>query len=486
MHVVNVASGEFQFARDLTSDRAALTAAVWSGSGKEFAVANILGKLQVIDFDNGNVRYNSGSKAYLFLRSCTDHKTLLAGTTGSVDRFDFSSMRVETEYRLSNSPVTGVSQSNNGRSLLVSTQDGIIREFEIRDPMNSRIICKSGVPLLSSAFAAEAKLIATATGAAKVGVWKVPDGKQLPQVGHTDEVQCLAFSRISPTLVTASLHEILFWDLRTGACRRRLGLGASAFAFVNDSKRIVVSESQTGKMRIVDCEQGAVVAALANKQLCVRAIAIDGDGLVVVGSDTNRLLMHSFPKEEVARYMKVDTGAVVWEKRLTAASTKAIVIDTKHRRALLCRCDGTIDFTDLETGEHTSRHRDEGGLFFGGVDYLPERQLVAVGSGDGKIRIHALTDWNQVAVLEGDVRPVTCLRFSLDGRSLISGSGTNLYPRRTSKPPQIRVWDTRTWELQKQMDAPCNVTALSVADDGTVATGHADTGIVVWNKGVLL
>jgi WD40 repeat protein len=75
------------------------------------------------------------------------------------------------------------------------------------------------------------------------------------------------------------------------------------------------------------------------------------------------------------------------------------------------------------------------------------RQL-AVGCGDGTIRIWETADWKELKVLPGRGHPVNAVTFSPDGRWLAVGDGEP-HPGQAQDPTgTVRVYETGTWKQQ--------------------------------------
>ena len=98
---------------------------------------------------------------------------------------------------------------------------------------------------------------------------------------------------------------------------------------------------------------------------------------------------------------------------------------------------------------------------------------IAVGSRPGDIIILNTITGSQSAVLSGHIKQVTCVVFSSDGTSLVSGS----YDK------AIKLWDVQTGGVVKTFFGHTNlVMSVSIsADCTTIASGSCDNTIWLWN-----
>ncbi|HIQ31312.1 MAG TPA: hypothetical protein EYH49_04010, partial [Aquifex aeolicus] len=93
---------------------------------------------------------------------------------------------------------------------------------------------------------------------------------------------------------------------------------------------------------------------------------------------------------------------------------------------------GFLIVWDVESKKEKRRIRVRGGAVYT-VHFSPKGDMVATGGFDGKVRIWSARNWKLVALLEGHKSRITRLRFSPDGRKLVSGDDRGW----------VIIWDVR-------------------------------------------
>ena len=149
-------------------------------------------------------------------------------------------------------------------------------------------------------------------------------------------------------------------------------------------------------------------------------------------------------------------------------------------RELAIGCgDGTIRLSDQESGEILSLSKGK----FAPVTCLafdPGGGLLAAGYGDSTLRVWDVTNLVEYACLkdpslqhdQAHARPVTCLAFSSDGRRLVS-SGDEV----------IKLWDVEKKRVIRQLWGHLrNVLSVAFSPDGnSVASGGKDGLVHLWD-----
>ncbi len=104
--------------------------------------------------------------------------------------------------------------------------------------------------------------------------------------------------------------------------------------------------------------------------------------------------------------------------------------------------------------------------------HSPDGELVAIGSMDLSIRLHAAADGALVARLRGHTAIVYAVDFSPDGRSLVSGGSDRT----------VRIWDVQTGQVRTTLRGhEAEVVEVAFAPDGrSVASRDRNGEIRIW------
>jgi WD40 repeat protein len=109
------------------------------------------------------------------------------------------------------------------------------------------------------------------------------------------------------------------------------------------------------------------------------------------------------------------------------------------------------------------------------IVYSPDRQLLAMGTLHGDVRLWQVADRQLVRIIKGHSNFVGALAFGPDGALLATGSADQT----------ICLWDTRTDQIRHTLQGHNHwVWSVAFSPDGkTLASGSADQTIKLWDVG---
>ena len=288
------------------------------------------------------------------------------------------------------------------------------------------------------AFSPDSSLLAVAS---TIGVW-LYDGHTGQErnllTNNSNYVSSVEFSRDGNTLASCSGNEFYLWDVSTG----NLKLTVSAhLKYLNMSKfhpngNIIATCSgyyKDGTIKLWDVSTGRLITTIIGHENGVETIAFSPDGtfLVSVGED-----------EEV------------W----------------------------SMKFWDVDTGElkTTIILEDSSNVFQPNIAFSPDGHTIAICGGwtNKTVQLWDVAATTLKTNLQGHTDSVNNIAFSLDSRTLASGSDDRT----------VILWDTATGSYKKTLIAHTDdIVSLAFSPDrNTLASASTDGTIVLWDAKNLL
>jgi WD40 repeat protein/serine/threonine protein kinase len=299
------------------------------------------------------------------------------------------------------------------------------------------------------AFRPDGARLAVADDDGWVVVWDLGTRKELKRHRpHTQPINSLVFNANGELLATASSDgTVLIWDAQTGKEIRRLeghADRANAVAFSPNGKRWATAD-QSGTVRIWDAKGGErPLHALPKHKSAVFGLAYSPDGKYLASAGGNGTLR-------------------IWD-RVNNVGIAPRVVQSLTGKA--------------------------GAVF--SVAFSPDGRFLAHGGSDATVRVWHLSSGVELMIYRGHKAPIESVRFSPNGRRLISCSpedGTvkiwdfTRHPEhstlaRTSHPEypgaaRAGIWpDVKVWDLLRGQTGPepaqtgPDIEALAFQDDG--------------------
>jgi WD40 repeat protein/beta-lactamase regulating signal transducer with metallopeptidase domain len=359
-----------------------------------------------------------------------DGKTLITGShDGTVGLWDVEKKMQVNSLAGHLPPVRSVAVSPDGKTLWTG---GALRTLKVWDlatgkerasyqPPHERL--EDASIILATVYSPDGRLMATAHENGIVYVRRAASGDILRTLtGHEDAVNCLAFSKDGKTLFSGSSDKtVRLWDVDSGKERAKLTKHTSwvyALAVSPDGKTLA-SGGYDKTVRLWDLSTLEEKAVLTGHKAAVRALAFAPGGKVLASGSADHTIK-------------------LWSA------------ETHFEKATLTGHEGTV-----------------GTLMFSAEG------LLASGSEDNTVRL-----WDAAgtakAVLKGHNNKVTAVRFSPQGRYLVT----------VGMDATLRLWDVTTPQptpLQNFRGHDDAITSLAWTPDGRfLATAGYDRSVKLW------
>ncbi len=282
--------------------------------------------------------------------------------------------------------------------------------------------------------------------------------------GHSDRVNCAAYSPDGRRLVTGSFDNTArIWDAGTGVQLAVLS-GHSDYvisaAWSPDGKHIVTA-SQDKTVRIWDAATGIQRAVLSGHGDVVASAQYSPDGKHIVTASVDK----------TARIWDAGTGA-----QLAVLSGHGNIVTSASyspdgKRILTASYDKTARIWDAATGAQLvvlSGHGDSVEC----AAYSPDGKRIVTASDDKTVRIWDAARGTQLSLLTGHADAVTCAAWSPDGSRIVSASLD-----RTA-----RIWDAATGAQLGSLSGYSDVFSAAYSPDGRrIVTVAQDKAARIWD-----
>jgi WD40 repeat protein len=399
--------------------------------------------------------------------------------------------------------------SKDGRTLLAGGTP-VVRRWDVATGRELSGLRGHAAPVYALAVSPDGRTIATGSDR-EVRLWDAAAGRERLALPAPDAVTHLHFSADGKTLFTGSEDDATLrrWDVATGQAHPPKGVTKGGpvyhFALSPDGRTLAVAHDPAGSVRLWDAATGREQGVLGEHGPDVRAVAFSPDGTLLAsggwGGDlrlwdlaagrerqalrghTRSLLSVAFSPDGRALASADDGGVVkLWDPatgeervRTTGAAGNILgVAFSPDGQTLAWACgDHTVRLGDVATGQEGPPLRGHR-FFVSAVAFSPDGRMLASASYDGTVRLWDRATGAVRHTLQGHGDWVYCLAWSPTGRRLASGG----------REGTVRLWDPATGQPVLPFPAPRTAPVLSVAfspDGQTVAAGAADGKVQLWD-----
>ncbi|MBG0853671.1 protein kinase [Streptomyces spinoverrucosus] len=422
------------------------------------------------------------------LALASDGKRLLSGAVdGTVRLWDVDTGQCLRTFRGHDGDVCHVQWGLNDQYALSAGQDNAIRLWrtpsahtappQLSRPREHRELSERDEKV--EALVDEAARLAAA-GDRTTALVRLREARKVP--GHERAPKVMAAWRsLSRSAARIGLRAV--WTVRSLAGHESAIMSVDVTA----DGRIAVSGGIDGTLRLWDVESGRCLRTIANPKRTGAHRAVD---VVQLSADGTRVMASG--RDGSAHAWSVDTGQLLYSvdgERLIAVDTsdplmrmigpmsrgaRSARFSADGRRALIGGADRSFRLWDLERGtclRTLTGHRGPVQSAWIGSD----GRLAATAGADAAVRLWDLFTGHCTRVLLGHTHWTMATALSGDGRLAVSAGG---YEDRT-----IRVWDVATGDCVAVLDEHLgNAKGIRFTPDGRyVVSGAEDTTLRIWD-----
>jgi WD40 repeat protein/tRNA A-37 threonylcarbamoyl transferase component Bud32 len=478
----------------------------WSADGRTIAAGTRDGTLRAWDAATRLPRALLGKHrgGILALSLSADGRLLAAaGGASVIDKVQFGEVRVwdtttgkeVASFDVPAAAVVSVALSRDGR-LLAAGLGSDIRLWDVPSRAPLRVLRGHEVGVLALSFAPDGRALASGGMDRTARLWDVPTGRLLSSLrDRTWRVYAVAFSPDGGTVALGcdglgDAPSVLLWNVARGATRLTLDRYANGYVgnmAVGARGRVVVGTGgQAARNHIklwdaapaVNGRAGKVLAVLPEPALDVRSVALSPDGrTLALGGEEQA---GGGKVRGVVQLLDVPTRAVRTTLRGHDSTVVGLAFAPNGKLLASGEIDGPVKLWDLGAGKESAplgRH----GVYFRSLAFSADGRTLITGAGSDQ-RPSEIKVWDvatgalRLTITDGEW-VLLAVAITPDGKTLISSSGK---PKQAGK---VKLWDAGTGKLRASLEGhTASVTCLAVSPDGqTLASGSIDGTIRLWD-----
>ena len=430
------------------------------------------------------------------------------GADNTIRLWRISDGRLVRTFNQPPAAVLSVKYSPDGTILATLTGDGLARLWVVSSGIYLRTLDDNNAPDQhnSISFSPDGTLLATGS-ARTVEIWGTVDGALIASEYAASTSRSVTFSPDGFTLGSASeAGQLRLWS-HTGAITPQSWTGhadtVSQLAFSPDGTRLA-SLAVDGTLRLWRVTDQTPLGEVDGHSANLTSMALSPDGATIAAGFSRGAINIRYTANGLPQHSMVDAAARNYDVSNLAYSPDGATLvaasgEYSSRASVWQTASGEME-RSLNGSDLTIAFAPDGGRLMVGNNYFlrdgtlqdvlesytdwrwahdgefsPDGTLLAVGYGDGAVRLFRASDLERLRTMVGHTDTVASVAFSPDGTMLASGS----YDR------TIRVWRVSDRTLLRVLRGHTGaVLSLAFSPDGTIlASGSQDRTVRLWQVG---
>jgi WD40 repeat protein len=373
-------------------------------------------------------------------------------------------------FRGHNASVLSVCFSRDGKRLATSSEDGVVKVWDVEKRREVLTLPKQRVPVLSVCFSPDDKQLASAGGfmgkLAEVKLWDAATGRLVHTLKGHKAWQSWSVCKAGACALSSTGRAL--FSLEGNA------VWITSVCFSPDGKRLATGSGEYGvndpvEVKVWDAEKRQVIHTLRGHTGRVTSMSFSPDG--------KRLTSASWDK--TVRVWDAEKGQEIHTLRGHKASrVMDACFSPDGKRLASVGTDRTVKVWDAEKGQeiHTLKGHE---LWVNCVAYSPDGRHLATGSGDKSVKVWDAEKRQEERILRhsGGVLGVC---FSPNGKSLATAGGG---VRGNRSFGEVTIWDAQTGLALLALQGHAGpVLSVCFSPDGTrLATASQGGEVKIWN-----
>ena len=396
--------------------------------------------------------------------------------------------------------INNVDVSADGRTMLTSSDDGLVRLWDVESGELLREYEGATDLVQPIAFSPDERTALGGTGDGEAILWDVATGEVIRRLtANQNDIRAIAFMPDGRHALTGEdpgllPGEMILWDLATGDIIRRYGadLGdgienVRSIAIDPEGRRALVGYGKTMAAAdysaiLYDIESGDMIRALDGANRSINDVAISPDGRLGYGaSASGTVFVWDLDTGETLRNLDGHNGLAI-----------SVAVSPDGRTVMAGAFDGAVIQWNIATGQIINRFAQSGPLW--GLDFRDNSSAVT-GTAEGYARLWDLSgrwlearweDPQSPRAATGADAQILITSISPDGRYAISSAAE----QNTWRDPALTLWDYETGQPVRRFDIGGNLPfeAAFTPDSRQVLVGFQDATLGLYDveSGALL